>query len=231
MVRQYFLKRGSVVAINYKSVFDIIGPIMIGPSSSHTAGAVAIGKAAHDIFQGRPTTITVHYYESFAETHLGHGTDYAIISGVLGFAPDDPRVPDAVEIAQKQGITIELIASAEPSPVNHPNTAVVEVSNAHRTIEVTGVSIGGGTIEIRGLKFNGYTVTPEGPLPFVLAIPKANETVESLKTKLLAMSEINMQKRYTSENAAILYEFDLDSRLHSQQIEQLRQETECLIYI
>ena len=219
------------MAINYKSVFDIIGPIMIGPSSSHTAGAVAIGKAAHDIFGGQPTKITVHYYESFAETHLGHGTDYAIISGVLGFAPDDSRVPDAVEIAQKQGMTIKFIESADPSPVHHPNTAIVEVSNAHQTIEVTGVSIGGGTIEIRGLKFNGYTVTPEGPLPIVLAIPKANETADSLKTKLLSMSKINMQKSYASENAAILYEFDLDSRLHTQQIEQLRQDTERLIYI
>ena len=66
---------------NYRSVFDIIGPVMIGPSSSHTAGAVAIGQAANKLFGGIPDEVTVHYYGSFAQTHKGHGTDYAITAG------------------------------------------------------------------------------------------------------------------------------------------------------
>ena len=80
---------------NYRSVFDIIGPIMVGPSSSHTAGAVAIGKAARAIFQELPKKVTVHYYESFAQTHRGHGTDFAIAAGIMGFPPDDAQVPMA----------------------------------------------------------------------------------------------------------------------------------------
>ncbi|KRM72010.1 L-serine ammonia-lyase, iron-sulfur-dependent subunit beta [Lacticaseibacillus brantae] len=219
------------MANNYKSVFEIIGPIMIGPSSSHTAGAVAIGQAAHDLFADQPTEIRVDYYESFAETHLGHGTDYAIVSGVLGFAPDDPRVPDAVEIAQKQGMTIHFVENQGPSPVNHPNTAVVRVSNAKKTIEVTGVSIGGGTIEIRALKFNGYLVKPQGPLPIVLAIPKPNQTAASIVTQLEAMTTINHQETYTNSEALPLFEFDLDRRLQRRQLEQLRAATAQLIYI
>ncbi len=80
---------------NYKSVFDIIGPEMIGPSSSHNAGAVKIGRVANKLFGTVPPNVTVHYYGSFARTHRGHGTDYAIAAGLLGFAPDDSRVPSA----------------------------------------------------------------------------------------------------------------------------------------
>ncbi|MHA3065308.1 L-serine ammonia-lyase, iron-sulfur-dependent subunit beta [Lacticaseibacillus saniviri] len=220
-----------MTVVNYKSVFDIIGPIMIGPSSSHTAGAVAIGKAAHDIFEAQPTAITVHYYESFAETHLGHGTDYAIISGVLGFAPDDSRVPDAVGIAENQGIKIKFIEEEGDSPIHHPNTAILQVSNADKEIEVSGCSIGGGTIEIRGVKFNGYEIQPAGPLPIVLAIPKATETESSLKAKILEMSAINEEKTYQHASDPALYEFDLDSRLKQPQIDSLRADTEQLIYI
>ena len=78
---------------NYKSVFDIIGPVMIGPSSSHTAGAVKIGRVANKLFGMVPPKVTVHYYGSFARTHRGHGTDYAIAAGLLGFASDDSRIP------------------------------------------------------------------------------------------------------------------------------------------
>lgn len=77
---------------NYRSVFDIIGPVMVGPSSSHTAGAVAIGNAARLIFQKTPKKVVVHYYESFAKTHRGHGTDFAIAGGLLGMTPEYPML-------------------------------------------------------------------------------------------------------------------------------------------
>ena len=104
---------------NYKSCFDIIGPIMVGPSSSHTAGAIAIGALARQLFGGTPKNVRCDYYESFSETHKGHGTDFAIISGILGFTTDDERVPRAVEIAVSQGMHIEFVERKEPSPVNH----------------------------------------------------------------------------------------------------------------
>lgn len=74
----------------YKSVFDIIGPVMVGPSSSHTAGAVAIGRAGNKLFGGVPRKVTVHYYGSFAQTHRGHGTDYAIAAGILAMFNETP---------------------------------------------------------------------------------------------------------------------------------------------
>ncbi len=92
--------------MNYKSCFDIIGPIMIGPSSSHTAGALAIGLAARKLFGGTPEKIVIKYYESFADTHKGHGTDFAIIGGILGLAADDANVTQSIELAEEQGIEI-----------------------------------------------------------------------------------------------------------------------------
>lgn len=94
---------------NYRSVFDIIGPVMVGPSSSHTAGAVAIGNAARLIFQKTPKKVVVHYYESFAKTHRGHGTDFAIAGGLLGMAPDDERIPKAPEMVAKAGIKLRFV--------------------------------------------------------------------------------------------------------------------------
>ena len=93
----------------YRSVFDIIGPIMIGPSSSHTAGAVAIGHVTNRLFHAPIKKVIVRYYESFAQTHQGHGTDYAIISGVLGFDPADQRVPMAVDLARRKGLKSNLL--------------------------------------------------------------------------------------------------------------------------
>lgn len=87
----------------YQSVFDIIGPIMIGPSSSHTAGALAIGQVAYKLFKGRPEKITVHYFESFAATHRGHGTDFAIIAGSLGLDCYDQRILSSITTAKKKG--------------------------------------------------------------------------------------------------------------------------------
>lgn len=130
------------MTVNYKSVFDIIGPIMIGPSSSHTAGACAIGRAANSIFQEKPTDIVIHYYESFAQTHKGHGTDYAIISGILGFDPDDSRVPYAIGLARDQGINITFIEEPGDSPINHPNTAIIDLKNDDKQVTVAGCSIG-----------------------------------------------------------------------------------------
>ena len=106
---------------NYRSVFDIIGPIMIGPSSSHTAGAVAIGRVARQVLGQTPVRVTVHYYESFAQTHQGHGTDYAIVAGLLQMDPADPRVPNSRELASQAGIEINFVEEPGASPIGHPN--------------------------------------------------------------------------------------------------------------
>ena len=149
--------------LKYTSCFDIIGPIMIGPSSSHTAGACAIGRAAYKLFEQVPAKARITYYESFADTHKGHGTDYAIISGLMGFDADDSRVPQAVELAKEQGMDIEFIESREPSPAHHANTALIELARDKDddfSFKLLGASIGGGSFEVRLIMEGGLIIRP-----------------------------------------------------------------------
>lgn len=148
--------------LNYISCFDIIGPIMIGPSSSHTAGACAIGRSVHELFGELPKNISVTYYESFAETHRGHGTDYALIAGILGMSACDERVPKSLEMAEDLGIHIDWYESKEESPAHHANTALVTVNDGKQhELTVLGISIGGGAIELCLINDNGLEIEPK----------------------------------------------------------------------
>ena len=91
--------------LKFQSVFDIIGPVMVGPSSSHTAGAVRIGKIVSAIFGETPTEVEFQLFNSFAKTYRGHGTDVALVAGILGMETDDPDIPRALDIAYEKGIT------------------------------------------------------------------------------------------------------------------------------
>ncbi|MFT8458075.1 MAG: L-serine ammonia-lyase, iron-sulfur-dependent subunit beta [Liquorilactobacillus ghanensis] len=215
---------------NYKSVFDIIGPVMIGPSSSHTAGAVAIGRAANKVFNGLPKKIVVHYYESFAQTHKGHGTDYAIISGILGFAPDDSRVPNAIKLAQKKGIKIKFIEEKGDSPINHPNTAIIELENANKQIKLAGCSIGGGTIEIREIQMDGFSIKPKGPLPIVLVKGKSSDN-KVAEENLKKLDQIYQMNEYGSSKEYQIFEYDLSRCLRSNDVAELSNKLPELIYL
>ena len=109
-------------------IFDILGPVMIGPSSSHTAGAARIGAMARTLLGAPPVKAAIHLYGSFAETGSGHGTDRALVGGLLGMKPDDPRLPNAFEEAKKAGLTytIDEIKLRDA----HPNTAVIDAESA-----------------------------------------------------------------------------------------------------
>ena len=135
--------------MKYRSVFDIIGPVMVGPSSSHTAGAARIGLMAGKLFGETPTVIHITFYGSFADTYRGHGTDVAIIGGVLGYDTFDDRIPQSIDIAKSKGIKIHFETSE--ALTDHPNTARVHLTNGVEEFELVGISIGGGTIEITEL--------------------------------------------------------------------------------
>ncbi|MDN6113415.1 MAG: serine dehydratase, partial [Tetragenococcus halophilus] len=198
--------------INYKSCFDIIGPIMIGPSSSHTAGAIAIGEVANKLFHGKPKKAIIKFYESFAATHKGHGTDYATMSGILGFATNDPRVPNALEIAEKKGIEYEIIEMDGTSPVGHANTSCINLIDDDHEIHVTGISVGGGTIEVKYIEIDGFTLEPQGTLPILLAITTDESLKPELEKKLKENNvKINIITRY-AQNDKFLFQFDLDSQ-------------------
>lgn len=130
----------------YKSVFDIIGPIMVGPSSSHTAGAARIGRYARQTFEEKPNEVDIYLYGSFGKTYRGHGTDIALVGGLLQMLPDDPRLPNSLEIAYEAGIEVCFIPSKKE--VEHPNTVKIVMKSSDKRMSVTGVSIGGGNIEI-----------------------------------------------------------------------------------
>lgn len=168
---------------NYASCFDVIGPIMVGPSSSHTAGAINIGEAARKVFNDTPEVAIIKYYESFAETHKGHGTDFAIVSGILGFDHDDDRVPISVDIAKEKGIDIQFLEMKGDSPFNHPNTADITLSNKHHSARIAGVSIGGGKIELRKIEIFDFNIDIKGYLPALLIITDKTQSKETF-TKL-----------------------------------------------
>lgn len=197
--------------LNYKSCFDIIGPVMIGPSSSHTAGALAIGAAARKVFGGTPKNIIVKYYESFAETHKGHGTDFAIIGGVLGFEPNDPKVTSSIEVAESKGCTIQFLEMTEDSPVNHANTACLILSDDTHEIHLTGMSVGGGTIEVKNIELDGFDVNLDGPLPILLVINKDEKVMQQYKDVLTENDvKLNSVSRYINGDE-VMFVFNLDA--------------------
>ncbi|HMQ00113.1 MAG TPA: L-serine ammonia-lyase, iron-sulfur-dependent subunit beta [Cyclobacteriaceae bacterium] len=135
------------------SVFDMIGPIMIGPSSSHTAGVVRIARTALKILGGKPDSTEVTFYNSFARTYEGHGSDRAIIGGLLDFQKDDKRIKESLEIAKAEGFKYKFKSIANASTY-HPNSIKLVLKRAERQIEVLGESRGGGLINIA--EFNGF---------------------------------------------------------------------------
>ncbi len=218
-----------MVSGNYKSVFDIIGPVMVGPSSSHTDGAVAIGQAAHKIFGEPIEQVIVDYYESFAKTHQGHGTDYAVIAGVLGMQADDLCVPEAVDIARAQGIEVVFNEHEEKSPIGHPNTAIITLKNADKMIKVGGCSIGGGTIEIRELELDGCRFAPLGPLPIMLCWAETDFTARIKES----LNQDNIKIRHEMTNifgeGNLIHEFDLDRLPPKNILEQIKAHSRSLV--
>ncbi|MFM7628518.1 MAG: L-serine ammonia-lyase, iron-sulfur-dependent subunit beta [Algoriphagus sp.] len=129
------------------SVFDMIGPVMIGPSSSHTAGVVRIARAAIRILGGIPEEAIITFYNSFAKTYEGHGSDRAILGGLMDFKTDDVRIKNAIELAKEQGVHYSF-KSIGNSSVHHPNTIKLNLKKGEKSIEVLGESLGGGIINI-----------------------------------------------------------------------------------
>lgn len=175
-------------SMKFKSVFDIIGAVMIGASSSHTAGAARIGRVARNLFEREPKWINIHFYGSFAETYKGHGTDVAIIGGILDFDTFDERIKDSLEIAEQHGIQVNFhIEEAIPE---HPNTAKIHLGDEDGEMELVGISIGGGKIEITEL--NGFQLKLSGHHPAILVVHNDRFGAIAKVANVLAKYEINI---------------------------------------
>ena len=143
-------------------IFDVLGPIMIGPSSSHTAGAARLGKIARTIVNKPIKDVTFLLHGSFKETYKGHGTDRALVAGIFGMMPDDERLRDALLIAEKEGLEVHFLP-ADLGQV-HPNTVKILMTDCDDiNWEVLGSSIGGGLVEIYEINGNKVKITGEYP--------------------------------------------------------------------
>ena len=174
--------------MKYKSVFDIIGPVMIGPSSSHTAGAARIGRVARSLFNRMPDWVVVSLYGSFAKTYKGHGTDVAIIAGLLDFDTSDPRLPEALNIAKKENMKVTFVE--EDAVTDHPNTARIRMGDSEGEMELVGISIGGGKIEI--LELNGFELRLSGHHPAILVVHDDKFGAIASVSNVLASHQINI---------------------------------------
>ena len=170
-------------------VSDIIGPVMIGPSSSHTAGAARIGRYALNILGTEPVRADIYFSGSFAKTYKGHGTDKAIVAGILGMDTDDPGIKYSFDTAEHRGL--EFYFHTCEIENSHPNTAfVVLTSETGRKVEVQGASIGGGNIIIT--KINGTPVEITGKFTTMIVLHKNIPGMISDVTSVLAKYGINI---------------------------------------
>ncbi|MFD4928016.1 L-serine ammonia-lyase, iron-sulfur-dependent subunit beta [Peribacillus butanolivorans] len=174
--------------MKFRSVFDIIGPVMIGPSSSHTAGAARIGRVARNLFNREPKWAHISFYGSFAQTYKGHGTDVAIVGGLLDFDTFDERIKESLEIARKKKMKITF--REEEAVPEHPNTAKITVGDDDGELELVGISIGGGKIEI--IELNGFKLRLSGHNPAILVVHDDRFGAIASVSNILARHQINI---------------------------------------
>ncbi len=180
------------------NIFNIVGPIMIGPSSSHTAGACRIGNVFRRVYGSTPQEVFITFYGSFADTYEGHGTDKAIIGGLLGYETDDPRIPLSVQRAEELGVKVHFIRSKVEKP--HPNTVLLSAvsENGHDTT-VLAESVGGVNIIIK--EIDGVPVNLDGSTHAIVISHHDEPGVISYVTDILTKMNINVANMIVSRIA------------------------------
>ena len=173
------------------SLLDIIGPVMVGPSSSHTAGACRLGLLARCLVGGTPETARIELHGSFARTGEGHGTDKAIVAGLMGFAPDDDRIRTALEIAEREGLDykFEKTTLGEENEV-HPNTTRITIQRGERSATMVGSSLGAGRVLVS--EIDGYPVEVTGNYNTVVLVAEDVKGSVARIATLLAEDNINI---------------------------------------
>ncbi len=171
------------------SIFDMIGPVMIGPSSSHTAGVVRIARAAIKILGDVPDLAEITFYNSFARTYEGHGSDRAIIAGLMDFKTDDKRIRESLEIAAEKGINYQFKSVGNASAL-HPNSIRLRLTKGDRTVEVLGESKGGGVINIA--EVNGFKADFSASLHTLIIFAEDKKGSIAFIASILAHDDCNI---------------------------------------
>lgn len=171
------------------NVFDILGPVMIGPSSSHTAGAARIGRITRALLGTMPVKADIFLHGSFAKTYKGHGTDKALIAGIMDMATDDVRIRQAPLLAQEAGLTVNITTSDIDGA--HPNTARVTLTDREgHSVSLLGSSIGGGNILVT--EVNGMEVSITGQYTTLIVLHRDAPGTIAAVTEVMAEAGINI---------------------------------------
>ena len=187
------------------SVFEVIGPNMVGPSSSHTAGAASIARLAWRMMNPKIKSVHFTLYGSFARTYQGHGTDRALLGGMMGFETDDVRIRDSFEIAEKEGIEFSFTANTTETDV-HPNTVDMEIEDVTgRKMTVRGESVGGG--KVRLTRIDGVKVLFTGEYHSLIVVHKDHPGVIANVTTILSKCHVNIAylRVYRENKGGIAY--------------------------
>ena len=205
------------------SAFEILGPIMVGPSSSHTAGALRIALVARSLGPSPLARVTFTLYNSFSRTYRGHGTDRALVAGIMGLAPDDVRVRDSFDLARKRGLDFEFVPSDAGAGL-HPNTVTISMEGADGTrMSVTGESLGGGRVRISSI--DGIAVEITGDYPTLFVAHQDRPGVLAALTSGLSAGGVNIatmrtfRERQGGRTCAV---FEVDGGLDQALLEYLR---------
>ena len=192
------------------NIFDILGPVMVGPSSSHTAGAVRIGLVTKKLLGAVPVKAVITLSGSFSATGVGHGTDRALVAGLLGMKPDNICIPESFEYAKKEGMEFSFIH--ENIRGAHPNTALLEVRDSTgRTVAVQGSSLGGGRIMVNKLDGVQIDVTAERPALIVHNLDQPGHVAEvtsMLAHKSINIATLNLYRNKRGGDAVMVIETD-----------------------
>jgi L-serine dehydratase len=207
----------------HSSLFDIVGPIMVGPSSSHTAGAVRLANLTR-LISGQPIqAVEFILYNSFAKTYQGHGTDRGLLAGIMGYGVDDPCIRDAFAVAKQAGLQYTITPNFDKNHYS-PNTVVFKLVLADgEKLTVVGHSIGGGKVYVS--KINEYNVSLKGVLPTLIMFYKDQPGMIWQVTKVIAERQINiasLQCSRAQRGAQAFMEICLDSLLPEEAVAEIR---------
>lgn len=217
----------------FASIFDIIGPVMVGPSSSHTAGAVRIGNVARAILDDEPKRVLFYLFGSFADTYKGHGTDVALAGGILGLKTDDKRIPSSLLMAREKGIDMKFIPLADE--IEHPNTVkIIMYTEDERRMSVEAVSIGGGNIQITNI--NDIALRIDGGVPNLLILHQDRKGMIAKVSTILSDLNINIatmkvDRVAKGESASMIIELDQETLSASLKEIEALENVESVIYI
>lgn len=210
--------------MSFISVFDVLGPNMIGPSSSHTAGAAIIAFLAQKMISPPLVKVDFTLYGSFAKTYKGHGTDRALLGGIMGFSADDTRIRDSFRIAEERGLEFSFTPNEEETEV-YPNTVDISMENeAGRKMVIRGESLGGGKVRI--VRINQVKVEFTGEYSAVIVIHQDKPGVAAHITKCLSDMNINIafMRLFRKGKGAIAYTIvESDERLPVEIGEKIRE--------